>query len=307
LAASTPKPVDLIIAAEQKGQRLDHFLATLPGLDLSRTQAKKLLEDGSLKVNNAPAEPSYKIKANDRISGAIPPAAEPTVKPEKITLEIVYEDDDIIVVNKPQGMVTHPAPGNFSGTLVNALLHHTTHLASHGAPLRPGIVHRLDKDTSGLLVVAKSDRAYLELIKQFKNRTVEKTYVALVHGLVKNESGVIEENIGRHPVNRQKMAVLKNEGRGTKGRSAYTEYRVLERYKDTTLVEVKIRTGRTHQIRVHLSHIGHPLVGDQTYGKKTTGLEVNGQRLHAKKLAFAHPVTGKRVEFDSALPAGFKQ
>jgi 23S rRNA pseudouridine1911/1915/1917 synthase len=234
----------------------------------------------------------------------IPPAAEPTVKPENIPLEIVFEDADIIVVNKPKGMVTHPAPGHYQGTLVNALLHHTPHLASQGAPLRPGIVHRLDKDTSGLLVIAKSDRAYLDLIKQFKNRQVEKTYVALVHGIVKNDNGVIEENIGRHPVHRKKMAVIKGTSRS---RPAVSEYKVLERFKDTTLVEVKIKTGRTHQIRVHLSHIGHPLVGDPTYGKKENGVGIIGQMLHAQKLSFIHPITGKKVAFESQLPEEFKR
>jgi 23S rRNA pseudouridine1911/1915/1917 synthase len=201
-------------------------------------------------------------------------------------------------------MVTHPAPGHYHGTLVNALLYHTPHLASQGAPLRPGIVHRLDKDTSGLLVVAKSDRAYLELVKQFKGRQVEKSYVALVHGVMKNDSGVIEENIGRHPVHRQKMAVIKGASRS---RPAVSEYKVIERGKDLTLVEVKIKTGRTHQIRVHLSHLGHPLVGDPTYGKRDNELGMTGQMLQARKLGFIHPVTGKKVAFESELSAEFKR
>jgi len=263
-----------------------------------------LIEDGLVTVNNAPAEPSYKLKLADRVSGAVPPALEPTVKPENIPLDVVFEDADIIVVNKPQGMVTHPAPGHYHGTLVNALLAHTPHLAAYGAPLRPGIVHRLDKDTSGLLVVAKSDRAYLDLIKQFKERTVAKTYAALVHGIMKNDAGTIAENIGRHPVHRKKMAVIKGESRS---RSAVSEYRVLERHADTTLVEVRIKTGRTHQIRVHLSYIGHPLVGDPTYGKRENGLGIKGQMLHARKLSFHHPVSGEKLTFESSLPAAFTQ
>jgi 23S rRNA pseudouridine1911/1915/1917 synthase len=301
ISAGTPKKIDLIIEPGSKGERLDHFLAAA-GLDLSRSHAKKLIEDGSLLVNNSPAEPSYKLKVNDRISGVIPLPVEPTVKPENIPLDIVYEDADIIVVNKPKRMVTHPAPGNYHGTLVNALLGRQTQLASQGLPLRPGIVHRLDKDTSGLLVVAKTDRAYLNLIRQFKERQVEKAYVALVHGVMKNNRGVIEESIGRHPVNRQKMAVLK-----TKGRSAVTEYKVLERGQSMTLVELKIKTGRTHQIRVHLSHLSHPLVGDPTYGKRENVLGISGQMLHAQKLSFLHPVTGKRVEFASRLPDDFSR
>lgn len=263
-----------------------------------------MIEDDYVTVNHQLSEPSYLIKLDDRVKVFIPPPPEPTIRPENIPLEIVYEDDDIIVVNKPAGMVTHPAPGNYSGTLVNALLAHTSHLASHGAPLRPGIVHRLDKDTSGLMVVAKSDQAYLSLIKQLKERTVEKTYVALVHGVMKNDRGVIAERIGRHPVQRKKMAVIKTVNRS---REAVSEYKVIKRLKGYTLVEVKIKTGRTHQIRVHLSYLGHPLVGDPTYGKKKNEFGITGQALHAQKLSFIHPRTGEKVEFESELPAVFQK
>jgi 23S rRNA pseudouridine1911/1915/1917 synthase len=295
-----------IVTGEQKGQRLDQFIPTLADLTLSRSHVKKLIEDGLVSVNDRAAEPSYKIKAEDRIEIIIPPPREPTLKPENIPLDIIYEDADIIVVNKPKGMVVHPAPGNYSGTLVNALLYHCDHLAALGAPLRPGIVHRLDKDTSGLLVAAKTDAAYLSLVKQFKDRTVDKTYVTLVHGTIKNDDGVIEARLGRHPVERKKMAVL--EGKGSRGqgpgaREAYTAYKVLKRYKNYTLLEVKIKTGRTHQIRVHMSHIGHPVVGDQTYGKRANDFGVSGQLLQAKKLAFDHPSSGKRMEFAAPLAA----
>ena len=200
---------EFLISAEQKGRRLDQFLSVVADLNLSRSQIKKLIEDGLISVNDQPTEPSYKIKSDDHIKVIIPPPKELTVRPESIPLDILFEDDDIIVVNKPSGMVTHPAPGNFSGTLVNALLHHC-HLSNLGAPLRPGIVHRLDKDTSGVIVAAKTDAAYASLVKQIKARTVEKTYVALVHGVIKNNAGIIEARIGRHPVHRKKMAVIES-------------------------------------------------------------------------------------------------
>jgi len=296
---------ELTVTAEQIGRRLDQALADNPSPMLSRSRAKGLIDSGNITVNEEAAAPSYKLKANDRIKITLPPPVGSTVNAEKIPLEIVYEDDQIIVVNKPKGMVTHPAPGHYSGTLVNALLAHCDHLATTGAPLRPGIVHRLDKDTSGLIVVAKTDPAYYSLIKQFKSRTVEKTYVALVHGVMKKDTGVIEAPIGRHPVNRKKMAVLEGarvQGSGARAREAITQYRVLKRFKKHTLVEVKIKTGRTHQIRVHLSHLGYPLVGDPTYGRRKNELGIEGQFLHAYKLGFTHPTTGKYVGFETALP-----
>ncbi|MGB9613241.1 MAG: RluA family pseudouridine synthase [Candidatus Margulisiibacteriota bacterium] len=299
------KEFEYIITQSQKGQRLDQFLSLLPELSLSRSQIKKLIENKLVIVNKEPSKPSYRIKLDDRIKVFVPPPAKPEAKPENLPLNIVYEDEDLIVVNKPKAMVTHPAAGNYSGTLVNALLYHCHHLASLGGPLRPGIVHRLDKDTSGLLVVAKNDFAYQSLVKQIKNHTVERTYLALVHGELKNNEGIIEARMGRHPVHRKKMAVIK-EGK-TKSREAITYYRVLERFKKYTLVEVKIKTGRTHQIRVHFSYIGHPVVGDKTYGKKKEEFEVKGQLLHAKKLGFIHPRTEKYLEFVSELPEEFKE
>ncbi|MFA5892589.1 MAG: RluA family pseudouridine synthase [Candidatus Margulisiibacteriota bacterium] len=308
---------ELTVAAEQVGRRLDQALADNPAPPLSRSRAKGLIDSGNITVNEEAVAPSYKLKANDRIKITLPPPVGSTVNAEKIPLEIVYEDDQIIVVNKPKGMVTHPAPGHYSGTLVNALLAHCDHLAATGAPLRPGIVHRLDKDTSGLIVVAKTDPAYYSLIKQFKDRTVEKTYFALAQGIIKNDQGVIEASIGRHPVNRKKMTVVRttnhpspslgtSESRSTKGRAALTEYRVLKRFKKHTLVEVKIKTGRTHQIRVHLSHLGYPLVGDPTYGGQKNTLGVTGQMLHAGQLKFVHPLTGEKLEFTAALPVEFR-
>jgi 23S rRNA pseudouridine1911/1915/1917 synthase len=305
---------DYRVSAEQKGQRLDQLLPSLAGLNLSRSQAKKLIEQKRVLVNHEPSRPSYKIKFADRIQVAIAPAKNIEVRGENIPLDIVYEDEDIIVVNKPKAMVVHPAPGNYHHTLVNALLFHCQ-LASLGSPLRPGIVHRLDKDTSGLLAVAKNDFSYHSLAKQIKNRTVEKTYIALVHGGIKNDAGTISARLGRHPVQRKKMAAIEGRGakgerrslpvgrRGTKTREAITDYKVLQRFKKYTLVEIKIKTGRTHQIRVHLSHLGNPIVGDQTYGKKREEFATTGQLLHARKLGFVHPRTQKYLEFETSPPA----
>lgn len=301
------------ISAEDKGKRLDLWLASLAEIGLSRSQIKHLIDNGAVRVNGEATKSGYKTREGDRIS-LIPSAPQGNeVKAENIQLDVIFEDDELIVVNKPRGMVVHPAPGNYSGTLVNALLNRTDKLASLGAPLRPGIVHRLDKDTSGLIAVAKTDQAYYSLVKQLKDRTVEKTYLTLVHGVVKGNEGVIKARIGRNPIDRKKMAVIesskfsvlssKSEVKNLKSREAITEYKVKERFKHYTLLEVKIKTGRTHQIRVHLSHIGHSVVGDQTYGKKKEELQLNGQLLHAQKLTFAHPTTGKKVQFEAKIPA----
>ncbi|MFH1387437.1 MAG: RluA family pseudouridine synthase [bacterium] len=300
------KTIRYEITSEQRGARLDQFLTAKEELGLSRSQIKLLIEAGNITVNGNATKTGHKLKENDLVSLILPESKPLSVQPEKIPLKIVYEDDDIIVVNKPKGMVTHPAPGNYSGTLVNALLAHTK-LANLGAPLRPGIVHRLDKDTSGLIVAAKNDAAYLSLAKQIKDRTVEKTYLALVHGIMKEDDGIIEANIGRHPVNRKKMTAIKlqtsNFKLQTKSRTAHTSYKVLKRFDNYSLLEVKIKTGRTHQIRVHMSHIGHPLVGDATYGKKNDPFKNQGQFLHAYKLAFTHPKTGERLELQTDPPA----
>lgn len=293
---------EIIVPAGAEKERLDQFLAGLEDLGLSRSQLKELIDQGLVRLNGAPTKASYKLRAGDRITVEIPPPKELTTGPEAIPLDIVFEDQDLIVVNKPKNLVVHPAPGNYSGTLVNALLHHCGQLATLGAPLRPGIVHRLDKDTSGVIVIAKTDLAYRSLIKQIKDRTVEKTYLALVHGIPAAKEGTIEANIGRHPVNRQKMTVLDPAG-STRSREAISHYRVIKELGKYALLEVKIKTGRTHQIRVHLSHLKHPIVGDQVYGKKNEELKAEGQLLHAYKLKFDHPRTGARVEFEAPMPA----
>ncbi|GAB6117900.1 RluA family pseudouridine synthase [Thermoanaerobacter brockii subsp. lactiethylicus] len=282
---------------EDEGKRIDVFLAA--ELDYTRSYIKKLIVDGLVFVNGKTVKPSYKVKENDEVVLNIPEAEKIDVLPENIPLDILYEDDDIIVINKPQGMVVHPAPGNYSGTLVNALLYHCKNLSGINGILRPGIVHRLDKDTSGVMVVAKNDKAHISLSNQIKERSVFKKYVAIVEGVIKDEEGKIEAPIGRHPVDRKKMAVIED------GRYALTLYKVLERFKENTLVEAVIKTGRTHQIRVHMAYIGHPIVGDHVYGFKRQKFKLEGQALHSSVLGFMHPTKGVYMEFEAPLPEYF--
>lgn len=282
---------------EDEGKRIDVFLAA--ELDYTRSYIKKLIVDGLVFVNGKTVKPSYKVKENDEVVVNIPEAEKIDVLPENIPLDILYEDDDIIVINKPQGMVVHPAPGNYSGTLVNALLYHCKNLSGINGILRPGIVHRLDKDTSGVMVVAKNDKAHISLSNQIKERSVFKKYVAIVEGVIKDEEGKIEALIGRHPVDRKKMAVIED------GRYALTLYKVLERFKENTLVEAAIKTGRTHQIRVHMAYIGHPVVGDPVYGFKKQKFKLEGQALHSRVLGFIHPTKGVYMEFEAPLPEYF--
>ncbi|NQU16767.1 MAG: RluA family pseudouridine synthase [Candidatus Saganbacteria bacterium] len=284
--------MEFSIIEQEKGLRLDQFLVSKA--DLTRSRIKNLIESGNILVNNKLSKPGYKIRPEDNISVSIPEPQKMTLKPEEIPLCILYEDRDIVVINKARGLTVHPGAGRHSGTLVNALLHHCKDLSGIGGVERPGIVHRLDKDTSGVLVVAKNDKAHQNLSKQFKNREVEKTYLALVEGKVKKDVGTICERIGRHTVNRKKMAVVTVEGKMS--REAVTHYKVLKRLERRTLLELKIETGRTHQIRVHLKYIGYPVVGDPLYGKG------KAQLLHAYKIKFTHPVTGKEMEFEAALP-----
>lgn len=284
------------------GKRLDVFLAGAAGGELSRSSIQKLIADGRALVNGSTARAGYKVKAGDLVALHIPALELPAVNPEPIDLDIYYEDRDIIVVNKPRGMVVHPAAGNYSGTLVNALLHHCRDLSGINGVLRPGIVHRLDKDTSGLIMAAKNDQAHSGLAGQLKNRQVKRRYLALAHGRIREESGVIDAPIGRDPRNRQKMAV-----RDRNAKEAVTHYRVLERFKDYTYLQLRLETGRTHQIRVHLAYIGHPVVGDPKYGPARPHFGLEGQFLHATVLGFKHPCTGLYLEFAAPLPGELQE
>jgi len=286
------------ITEEEEGQRIDVYLSNQVE-ELSRSHIQKLIEKENVLVNQKPVKPSYKLKEEDEIVLKIPLPENLKIEPENIPVDIVYEDEHLIVVNKPQGMVVHPAPGNFSGTLVNALLYHCKNLSGINGVFRPGIVHRIDKDTSGLLVVAKSDRAHLGLAEQIKNKNVTRKYIALVEGNIKDEKGTVNAPIGRHPVDRKKMAVVKN------GKEAITHYRVLERFGEYTLIEATLETGRTHQIRVHMAYIGYPVVGDPVYGRKKQRFNIKGQMLHAKVLGFIHPITNEYMEFEAPLPNYF--
>lgn len=284
---------------EQKvNERIDKLLAERIE-DLSRERIKRLIQDRLVTVNGKPVKASYKCQLDDEITVQIPEPDAIDVQPEEMELDIVYEDSDIIVVNKQRGLVVHPAPGHTSGTLVNGLLAHCKDLSGINGELRPGIVHRIDKDTSGLLVVAKNDKAHESLSEQLKNHTVIRKYKAIVHGRIEHERGVIHAPIGRDENDRKKMAVT------PKGREAITHFHVLERFRDYTFVECELKTGRTHQIRVHMKYIGHPVAGDPKYGPKKT-LPIEGQALHAETLGFIHPTTKEQLMFQAPLPDDMK-
>lgn len=289
------------IIAEMENVRLDAYIAQKCGT-LSRTMIQKLIEDGEVLVNGQEKKISYKTKQGDVIEIHIPEAKEINLKAQNIPLDVVYEDNDIIVVNKPKGMVVHPANGNPDGTLVNAVMALCKgSLSGIGGEIRPGIVHRLDKDTSGLIIVAKNDTAHINLSKQIKDRQVKKIYIALVRGNVGENEATINMPIGRSTKDRKKMAVRKD------GKEAVTHFKVLKRYGKYTLLELKIDTGRTHQIRVHMAEIGHPVVGDMIYSNGKNEFGVEGQMLHAKSLDFKHPITGKQIHLEAELPKYFEE
>ena len=281
--------------------RLDAYIAKMKS-DISRTMIQKLIEEGNILVNGKSKKISYKVQIGDEIELNIPEAKEIELKAENIPVEVVYEDNDIIVVNKPKGMVVHPANGNPDGTLVNAIMAMCKDsLSGIGGEIRPGIVHRLDKDTSGLLIVAKNDKAHINMSEQIKNREVKKIYIALVRGVVSENEATINMPIGRSTKDRKKMAVRKD------GKEAVTHFKVLKRYNKYTLLEVKIDTGRTHQIRVHMAEIGHPVVGDMVYSNGKNEFGVEGQMLHAKSLDFKHPITGNQMHLEAELPEYFEK
>ncbi|MFC5557990.1 RluA family pseudouridine synthase [Ureibacillus thermophilus] len=290
--------VTITIEAEYAGERLDKALSTIHE-DWSRTQIAGWIEEGLVMVNGKEVKAKYKVKEGDVVEIEVPEPEELEVIPENLDLDIVYEDEDVIVVNKPKGMVVHPAPGHMTGTLVNGLMYHCKDLSGINGVLRPGIVHRIDKDTSGLLMVAKNDMAHNGLVEQLVNKTVTRKYTALVHGHIPHNKGTIDAPIGRDPKDRQKQAVVDN------GKEAITHFQVLERFGGKyTLVECKLETGRTHQIRVHMKYIGYPLVGDPKYGPKKT-IDFGGQALHAGVLGFIHPRTKEYLEFEVPLPEDF--
>jgi len=302
------KRQSITVGEDGSGQRVDAFLAAaIP--DLTRAAVQRLIEGGLVLLDGAVPKASLKLRAGDSLTVEIPSPEPAAALPEDIPLEILYEDGDLVVINKPAGMVVHPGAGNSGGTLVNALLGHCSDLSGIGGELRPGIVHRIDKDTSGILVVAKSDAAHQGLAKQFSEHTVKRIYLALVFGTMKSDTGRIEGTIGRHPVDRKKMS-----GTARHGKHAVTHWRVIGRYPGVSLLRLRLETGRTHQIRVHLSESGHPLLGDPVYcssgrltNLKDIGLRslikgLGRQALHAKTLGFIHPVSGQYMEFDSELP-----
>lgn len=287
-----------VIEPENAGERLDRFLSS-SGIWPSRAFVQKIIEAGGARINGKVLKPSYRLDAGVVLEVAWEEPRPLEVLPEAIPLEILYEDGDLVVVNKPRGMVVHPAAGNYQGTLVNALLEHCRDLSGIGGIIRPGIVHRLDKDTSGVLVVAKNDLAHLHLAAQIKSRLMKRIYQTLVHGRPP-ENGRVEAPIGRHPSQRKKMAVVPN------GKPAATNYRVLEYFQQYAFLEVRLESGRTHQIRVHLSHLGYPVVGDPVYGWKKEAAPIVGQALHAAVLGFTHPRSGVYLEFTTPIPAAME-
>ena len=289
----------IIITSDDQGQRLDALLTTKVD-DISRTDIQNRLKSGHILVNQKQVKPNYKVKTGDEIEFFEREDVESDIVPENLHLDIVYEDEDLAVVNKPRGMVVHPAAGHASGTLVNGLMYQLDHLSGINGELRPGIVHRIDMDTSGLLMVAKNDIAHRHLVEQLMAKTVTRKYIALVHGVIPHNLGTIEAPIGRNPKERQEMAVVDD------GKDAVTHFNVLERFKDFTLVECVLETGRTHQIRVHMKYIGYPLAGDPKYGPRKT-IETDGQLLHAGVIGFIHPKTGEYLEFKSELPQYFTE
>lgn len=292
----------LTVSPEDAGVRIDKYLAEqLP--DITRSYLQKLLKDGSVQMNGKPVKASTKTAVGAVIALAIPEPEEPEILPENIPLDILYEDSDVILINKPKNMVVHPAAGHYTGTLVNALMYHCRgDLSGINGVLRPGIVHRIDKDTTGVLIVCKNDRAHNALAEQLKEHSITRKYRAIVCGNLKEDEGTVDAPLGRHPQDRKKMAIVRSGGK-----RAVTHYRVLERFGNDTYIECQLETGRTHQIRVHMASLGHPLLGDEIYGRAKSPFKLEGQTLHAMVLGFIHPITGEYMEFEAPLPEYFEK
>lgn len=292
---------ETVIVADKNGERIDVYISSSLE-DMSRNSVQKLIADGRVTVNEKTVKSNYKTRENDVIKIIIPEPELLDVKPENIDIDIVYEDNDLAVINKPQGMVVHPAAGHYGGTLVNGLMFHLKNLSSINGVMRPGIVHRLDKNTSGLMLVAKNDKSHNFLAACLKEHSINRIYYALVEGNVKDDLGKVDAPLGRSEKDRKKRAVTSKNGK-----SAVTNYQVVKRYGKYTLLKLKLETGRTHQIRVHMKYIGHPVVGDDVYGSKLNKFGLEGQLLHSKTVGFIHPTTGEYMEFDSELPEYFQK
>ncbi|MCT4661318.1 MAG: RluA family pseudouridine synthase [Tissierellales bacterium] len=289
------------LCVEEEDLRLDKYLSEELE-EYSRSYVNKLIKEGFIKVNGRIVKPKYLVKSDDKIEVEIPEPVELKIEAENLPIEIVYEDEELAVVNKPKNMVVHPAPGHYSKTLVNGLLYHLDHLSNINGVKRPGIVHRIDKNTTGLLMIAKTNRAHQSLTEQLKEHSTHRVYHCIVHGNIKEDEGTIDLPIGRHPKDRKKMAVT-----AQNSKRAVTHFKVIERFGDYTYVENKLETGRTHQIRVHMAHTGHPLLGDDIYGPKKTKFNLEGQTLHAKEIGFIHPTLEKQMVFNSELPEYFQK
>ncbi|MGM0879537.1 MAG: RluA family pseudouridine synthase [Bacillota bacterium] len=295
------EPLEWIVEEDQSGERLDKFVTdSMDDAAVSRTQVQEWIKAGAVEVDGKAAKANYKVTESNRVVLHIPELEDAAIESEAIPLEVIYEDSDLIVINKPRGMVVHPAPGHTSGTLVNALMHHCKDLSGINGMIRPGIVHRIDKDTTGLLMAAKNDLAHLSLAEQLKEHTVTRKYIALVHGNLPHDQGTIDAPIGRDLKDRKLFTVTERNSR-----HAVTHFVVLERLGDYSIVELQLETGRTHQIRVHMKYIGHPLAGDPVYGRNKT-VALKGQALHAAVLGFTHPRSGERLQFEVPLPADFE-
>lgn len=289
------------ITPEMEGERIDKCISNYLE-SLSRSYIQKIIKDGKAYVNDAVVKANYKVKVDDKVQFKIPDCEEPDIPPQDIPLDILYEDKDILIVNKPKDMVVHPAPGHYEGTLVNAIMFHCKdELSGINGVLRPGIVHRIDKDTTGSIIICKNDEAHRKIAQQLKEHSITRKYRAIVYGRIMEEEGTVNAPIGRHPTDRKKMAINEKNGK-----PAVTHYKVLERFDKYTYIECQLETGRTHQIRVHMTSIGHPLLGDEVYGNAKCPFKLEGQTLHAMTIGFIHPTTGEYVEYEAPLPEYFE-